>query len=210
MSKFQLPALPYAYEALEPHFDKETMTIHHQRHHQAYVNNLNNALQGSDGANKSLEEIIKEVSKYSTAVRNNGGGHYNHSLFWEILSPNPQLTPAGKLADEIATAFGDLDNLKAEIKKAGLGQFGSGWAWLYAKSDGSVGVTSTPNQDNPLMDIQSDNKGIPVLGVDVWEHAYYLKYQNKRADYLDAFWSVLDWNAVGKKYEEALSKYNKN
>ena len=206
MSNFQLPALSYAYDALEPHFDQETMTIHHQRHHQAYVNNLNNALEGSDAANKSLEEIIREVSKYSTAVRNNGGGHYNHSLFWEILSPTPQPAPTGKLADEVTAAFGSLDNLKAEIKKAGLGQFGSGWAWLYVKPDGSVAVTATPNQDNPLMDLQSENKGIPVLGVDVWEHAYYLKYQNKRADYLDAFWAVLDWSAVGKKYEEALAK----
>ncbi len=206
MSTFKLPALSYAYEALEPHFDKETMTIHHQRHHQAYVNNLNAALEGSEGADKSLEEIMKEVSKYSMSVRNNGGGHYNHTLFWEILSPTPQLTPTGKLADKIVTAYGSLDNLKTEIKKAGLGQFGSGWAWLFVKSDGSVAVTSTPNQDNPLMDLQSDNKGVPVLGVDVWEHAYYLKYQNKRADYLDAFWSVLDWAAVAKKYDEAVSE----
>ncbi len=206
MSTFKLPALSYAYEALEPHFDKETMTIHHQRHHQAYVNNLNAALEGSEGADKSLEEIMKEVSKYSMSVRNNGGGHYNHTLFWEILSPTPQLAPTGKLADKIVTAYGSLDNLKAEIKKAGLGQFGSGWAWLFVKSDGSVAVTSTPNQDNPLMDLQSDNKGVPVLGVDVWEHAYYLKYQNKRADYLDAFWSVLDWAAVAKKYDEAVSE----
>ncbi len=206
MSKFNLPALPYAYDALEPHFDKETMSIHHQRHHQAYVNNLNSAVEGSEAENKSLEEIIKGVSNYSTAVRNNGGGHYNHSLFWEILSPTPQQAPTGKLADEITAAFGNVENLKAEIKKAGLGQFGSGWAWLYVKSDGSVAVTATPNQDNPLMDLQSENKGTPVLGVDVWEHAYYLKYQNKRADYLDAFWSVLDWAAVGKKYDEARAK----
>ena len=205
MSTFKLPALSYAYDALEPHFDKETMSIHHQRHHQAYVNNLNNALEGSDTATKSLEDIIKEVSKYSTAVRNNGGGHYNHSLFWEILSPTPQQNPTGKLAEEIVTAFGNLENLKAEIKKAGLGQFGSGWAWLYVKPNGSVAVTATPNQDNPLMDLQSENKGVPVLGVDVWEHAYYLKYQNKRADYLDAFWSVLDWAVVEKKYNEAVA-----
>lgn len=205
MNNFQLPALSYAYDALEPHFDKETMSIHHQRHHQAYVNKLNDALKGNEASNKSLEEIIKEVSHYSTAVRNNGGGHYNHSLFWEILSPTPQLMPTGKLADEITAAYGSLDNLKAEIKNAGLTQFGSGWAWLYVKTDGSVAVTATPNQDNPLMDLQSDNKGIPVLGVDVWEHAYYLKYQNKRAEYLDVFWSVLDWAAVEEKYEKALS-----
>ncbi|WP_297094722.1 superoxide dismutase [uncultured Draconibacterium sp.] len=206
MSKFNLPALPYATDALEPHFDNETMTIHHQRHHQAYVTNLNNAVEGTEAENKSLEEIIREVSKYSKAVRNNGGGHYNHSLFWEILSPTPQAAPTGKLAEQVAAAFGDIDTLKAEIKKAGLTQFGSGWAWLYVKADGSVAVTATPNQDNPLMDLESGDKGFPILGVDVWEHAYYLKYQNKRADYLDAFWSVLDWASVEKKYEEALSK----
>lgn len=205
MSKFNLPALPYATDALEPHFDNETMTIHHQRHHQAYVTNLNNAVEGTEAENKSLEEIIREVSKYSKAVRNNGGGHYNHSLFWEILSPTPQQAPTGRLAEQITAAFGDVETLKAVIKKAGLGQFGSGWAWLYVKADGSVAVTASPNQDNPLMDLESENKGVPVLGVDVWEHAYYLKYQNKRADYLDAFWSVLDWAAVEKKYEAALS-----
>jgi Fe-Mn family superoxide dismutase len=206
MSNFTLPALSYAYDALEPHFDKETMTIHHQRHHQAYVNNLNSALEGNVSANQSLEEIIKNVSRFSTAVRNNGGGHYNHTLFWEILSPKPQLVPKGRLADEILAAFGSLDSLIAEIKRAGLGQFGSGWAWLIVKPDGTLNVTSTPNQDNPLMDIHNGVKGVPVLGVDVWEHAYYLKYQNKRADYLDAFWSVLDWDVVGKKYDEALLK----
>ncbi len=206
MKKFELPNLPYAYDALEPHFDKETMTIHHQRHHQAYVNNLNSALEASGTNDKCLEEIIKGVSSYSVAVRNNGGGHYNHSLFWEILSPAPQAKPTGKLAEEITSTFGSLENLKEEIKKAGMTQFGSGWAWLYVKANGSLGVTSTPNQDNPLMDVQKDNKGIPVLGVDVWEHAYYLKYQNKRADYLDAFWSVLDWASVENKYEQALSK----
>ena len=205
MNTFKLPELPYAVDALEPHFDKETMTIHHQRHHQAYVNNLNVAVEGNEAANKSLEELIKEVSKYSKAVRNNGGGHYNHSLFWSILSPAPQKEPSGKLAEAINTTFGSLDSMKDKITAAGMGQFGSGWAWLYVKTDGSLAVTSTPNQDNPLMDVQSDNAGIPVLGVDVWEHAYYLKYQNKRADYLAAFWFVLDWSVVEKKYEEALS-----
>ena len=206
MNKFELPALPYAYDALEPHMDKETMTIHHQRHHQAYVNNLNNALEASGSTEKCLKNIIKDISSYSTAVRNNGGGHYNHSLFWEILSPEPQTVSTGKLADEINSTFGSLGNLKEEIKNAGMGQFGSGWAWLYVKEDGSLAVTSTPNQDNPLMDLQSENKGIPILGVDVWEHAYYLKYQNKRNEYLDAFWSVLNWASVEKKYDEALSK----
>lgn len=203
-----LPALPYAYEALEPHFDKETMTIHHQRHHQAYVDNLNKAIEGTDVANKDLVAVLSNVSSYSAAVRNNGGGHFNHSLFWNILSPNAKLTPEGKLADAINAAYGNLDNLKAQIKQAGLTQFGSGWAWLSVKADGSVVVSSTPNQDNPLMDVAAV-KGEPILGVDVWEHAYYLKYQNKRADYLDAFWSVLDWSAVEKNYEAALKKLGK-
>lgn len=203
-----LPALPYAYEALEPHFDKETMTIHHQRHHQAYVDNLNKAIEGTDVANKDLVAVLSNVSSYSAAVRNNGGGHFNHSLFWNILSPNAKLTPEGKLADAINAAYENLDNLKAQIKQAGLTQFGSGWAWLSVKADGSVVVSSTPNQDNPLMDVAAV-KGEPILGVDVWEHAYYLKYQNKRADYLDAFWSVLDWSAVEENYEAALKKLGK-
>ena len=202
---YKLPELPYAYEALEPHFDTETMTIHHQRHHQAYVDNLNKAIAGTDAESKELEEILKEVSNYAPAVRNNGGGHYNHSLFWKILSGSPKTAPAGKLAEEINKAFGSLDELKAKIKQAGLGQFGSGWAWLVVKDDGSLAVVATPNQDNPLMDVNPANQGRPILGVDVWEHAYYLKYQNKRADYLDAFWSVLDWSAVEKNYEEALA-----
>ena len=206
MSKFQLPALPYAYEALEPHFDKETMTIHHQRHHQAYVDNLNKAVAGSDAENETLENILRTVSKYSPAIRNNGGGHYNHSLFWEILSPTPQIQPEGQLAEAIKNTFGSLDELKAQIKQAGLGQFGSGWAWLFVKYNGSLGVAATANQDNPLMDTNLTNQGYPILGVDVWEHAYYLKYQNKRADYLDAFWSVLDWSVIEKKYAEIIAK----
>ncbi len=201
---YTLPELPYAYDALEPHFDTQTMTIHHQRHHQAYVDNLNKAIAGTEAENKGLEDILKEVSKYSPAVRNNGGGHYNHSLFWKILSGSPKTAPTGKLADEINRAFGSLDELKAQVKQAGLGQFGSGWAWLVVKADGSLAVVATPNQDNPLMDVNPDKNGSPILGVDVWEHAYYLKYQNKRADYLDAFWSVLDWSAVEKNYEAAL------
>lgn len=207
MSSFELPALPYAYEALEPHFDTETMTIHHSRHHQAYVDNLNKAIAGTEAEDKSLEEILRNISKYSPAVRNNGGGHYNHSLFWKILFPAIQPTaPKGELAEKINTIFGSLDELKAQIKQAGLGQFGSGWAWLFVKYNGSLGISATANQDNPLMDTNITNQGYPILGVDVWEHAYYLKYQNKRADYLDAFWSVLDWSAVEKNYEEAISK----
>lgn len=206
MSKFELPALPYAYEALEPHFDQETMTIHHTKHHQAYVNNLNAALEGNEGADKSLEAILASVTTYGPAVRNNGGGHYNHSLFWSILSPTPQSEPSGELAEAINKTFGSLEELKAQVKKAGMGQFGSGWAWLIVKHSGSLAVTATPNQDNPLMDTQTTDKGFPILGIDVWEHAYYLKYQNKRPDYLDAFWSVLDWKAVEKNYTEALAK----
>lgn len=203
---YTLPELPYAADALEPHFDSETMNIHHQRHHQAYVNNLNNALAGTEGENESLEDILRNISKYSPAVRNNGGGHYNHSLFWEILSPTPKTVPTGKLAEEIDKVFGSLDAFKEQFKQAGATQFGSGWAWLFVKYNGTIGVSSTANQDNPLMDTNVTNQGFPILGLDVWEHAYYLKYQNKRPDYIDAFWSVLDWAAVEKKYEEVISK----
>lgn len=206
MNSFTLPQLPYAYDALEPFIDKETMTIHHQKHHQAYVDNLNAALKASDEASADLDSILQRISEYSPAVRNNGGGHFNHSLFWEILSPQPKLQPEGKLAEAINSTFGDVDTFKAEMKKAGLGQFGSGWVWLFVKFSGSLAIASTPNQDNPMMDIQSINRGFPILGIDVWEHAYYLAYQNKRADYLDSFWSVLDWSAVERKYEEALLK----
>jgi len=205
MNKFQLPELPYAYEALEPYFDQETMRIHHQRHHQAYVDNLNRAVEGTAAADIDLLEILTKVSQYSPAIRNNAGGHYNHSLFWQLLSGKPQVEPKGKLVDEINAAFGSLDELKSGIKNAGLGQFGSGWAWLYVKHNGALGIVATPNQDNPLMDTQLTSRGVPILGVDVWEHAYYLKYQNRRADYLEAFWSVLDWSAVEKKYEEVIN-----
>ena len=182
------------------------MTIHHQKHHQAYVDNLNAALAQTNETNPDLDSLLQRISEYSPAVRNNGGGHYNHSLFWEILSPQPKLIPQGMLHDDITATFGSLDNLKAEMKKTGLSQFGSGWVWLFVKFNGSLAISSTPNQDNPMMDILSTNRGFPILGIDVWEHAYYLNYQNKRADYLDAFWSVLDWSAVERKYEEALSK----
>lgn len=207
MSLFKLPQLAYSYDALEPYLDKETMTIHHQKHHQAYVDNLNAALEKADNATTDLDLILQVISEeYSPAVRNNGGGHYNHSLFWEIISPTPKLNPEGKLIEEINKRFGSLDDLKAEIKKAALSQFGSGWAWLYVKFNGSLAVTSTPNQDNPMMNVQTTNRGFPILGFDVWEHAYYLSYQNKRADYIDCLWNVLDWSAVEKKYEEALSR----
>ncbi|KFF11363.1 superoxide dismutase [Chryseobacterium soli] len=206
MKPFTLPQLSYAYDALEPFIDQETMTIHHQRHHQAYVDNLNAALEKSNETTTDLEALLQRISEYSPAVRNNGGGHYNHSLFWELLSPEPKHIPEGKLAEAIDSAFGSLENLKTEMKKGGLGQFGSGWVWLYVKFSGALAVSSTPNQDSPMMDMQSTNRGFPILGIDVWEHAYYLAYQNKRADYLEAFWSVLDWSVVEKKYEEALLK----
>lgn len=196
-----LPALGYAFDALEPHIDALTMQIHHDRHHQAYVDNLNKALAGTEGEGKSLEELMADISKYPAAVRNNGGGHWNHSLFWEILGPSGS-QPSGALADAINTAFGSLDALKEKMNTAGTTRFGSGWAWLIVK-EGKLDVCSTPNQDNPLMDI-AEVKGTPILGIDVWEHAYYLKYQNKRPDYLGAIWNVINWDAVAEKYNAAL------
>lgn len=196
-----LPALGYAFDALEPHIDALTMQIHHDRHHQAYVDNLNKALAGTDGEGKSLEELMADISKYPAAVRNNGGGHWNHSLFWEILGPSGS-QPSGALADAINAGFGSLDALKEKMNTAGTTRFGSGWAWLIVK-DGKLDVCSTPNQDNPLMDI-AEVKGTPILGIDVWEHAYYLKYQNKRPDYLGAIWNVINWDAVAAKYNAAL------
>lgn len=199
---FELEALPYASNALEPHIDKETMEIHHDRHHQAYVDNLNKAIAGTDAENLSLEEINKNISKYPAAVRNNGGGHFNHKLFWTVLSANGGGEPAGELAEAINKTFGSFSELKTQLQNAGATRFGSGWAWLIVKSDGQLAVTSTPNQDNPLMDV-AEVRGTPILGIDVWEHAYYLKYQNKRPAYLDAIFNVIDWDAVAKRYEEA-------
>jgi Fe-Mn family superoxide dismutase len=193
-----LPALPYGFDALEPHIDAQTMQIHHDKHHQAYVDNLNKALAGTDGEGKPLEELMANISKYPAAVRNNGGGHYNHSLFWQVLGPNGG-QPQGALADAINEAFGSLDGLKEKMNAAGATRFGSGWAWLI-KNNGKLEVTSTPNQDNPLMDI-AEVKGTPILGIDVWEHAYYLKYQNKRPDYLAAIWNVINWAEVAMRYE---------
>lgn len=198
---FTLSALPYAHNALEPHIDTLTMQIHHGKHHQAYVDNLNKAVAGSSNENKSLDELIKAAGSISAAVRNNGGGHWNHSFFWEILSPNGGGKPSGKLAAAIDAAFGSFDEFKSKFSAAGATRFGSGWAWLIVK-DGKLEVTSTANQDNPLMDI-AEVKGTPILGVDVWEHAYYLKYQNKRADYLTAIWNVIDWKKVEEKFEKA-------
>src|SRR5690348_15667518 len=199
---FTLPALPYAADALEPTIDKTTMEIHHDKHHGGYVNNLNNAIKGTDLENKSLEEILAHVSKHPAAVRNNAGGHYNHSLFWEQLSPKAGGAPAGKLAAAIEKDLGGFEKLKEEFAKAANTRFGSGWAWLGVK-DGKLAICSTPNPDNPLMDI-ADCKCAPVLGLDVWEHAYYLKYQNRRADYVNAFWNIVNWEVAGKRYEAAL------
>lgn len=198
----QLPALPYANNALEPHIDAQTMEIHHDRHHATYVNNLNAALEGhAELQNKSIEELIGNLDAVPeairTAVRNNGGGHANHSMFWELLSPNGGGAPSGSLADAINSAFGSFDNFKAEFAKAATGRFGSGWAWLIVDG-GKVSITSTPNQDSPLMEGKT-----PILGLDVWEHAYYLKYQNKRPDYIAAFWNVVNWDEVSKRFEAA-------
>jgi Fe-Mn family superoxide dismutase len=197
---FTLPALPYAPDALEPHIDKQTMEIHHGKHHQAYVDNLNKAIAGTEHENKSLEELVASAGKISPAVRNNGGGHWNHSFFWELLSANGG-KPSGKLADDINSAFGSLEALQEKINTAGTTRFGSGWAWLIVK-DGKLEVSSTPNQDNPLMDV-AEVKGTPILGIDVWEHAYYLKYQNKRPDYLKAIWNVVNWKKVAEHYNAA-------
>ena len=198
---FELPKLPYAFNALEPHIDAKTMEIHHGKHHQAYVTNLNNAIAGTDAEKMSIEDICKNISKFGAPVRNNGGGHYNHSLFWTIMAPNAGGTPTGVLADAINSTFGSLDKLKEEFNKAAVSRFGSGWAWLIVH-DGKLIITSTPNQDNPLMDI-AEVKGTPILGLDVWEHAYYLNYQNRRPDYASAFWNVINWNEVASLYSKA-------
>lgn len=201
---YTLPPLKYGYNALEPYIDAQTMEIHHSKHHQAYINNLNNALAKSP-ENVSLEELMIAISKKSDAVRNNAGGHYNHSLFWEILGPPTNKTiPSAELQKAIEENFKSIDTLKKLMNQAATTRFGSGWAWLIVTPDKKLMVTSNPNQDNPIMDVSKD-RGIPVLGIDVWEHAYYLKYQNKRGDYLGAIWNVIDWNVVSKKYTEALS-----
>jgi Fe-Mn family superoxide dismutase len=201
---FELPALHYATDALEPHIDKTTMEIHHGKHHQAYVTNLNKALEGKPEASQSIEEIMKNVDKFPAAVRNNGGGHYNHSLFWEVIGPNKGGEPSGALADAIKAAFGSFADFKTKFAEAGATRFGSGWAWLVVTADKKVAVTSTPNQDNPLMPV-ADVKGTPILGMDVWEHAYYLKYQNRRPDYIAAFWNVVNWDAVSERFAKATA-----
>lgn len=198
---FQLPQLPYAFNALEPHIDARTMEIHHGKHHQAYVTNLNNAIAGTDAEHLSIEEICKNISKYPMAVRNNGGGHFNHTLFWQIMAPNAGGMPTGELAKAIETDLGGFEKFKADFAAAGATRFGSGWAWLCVK-DGKLCVCSTPNQDNPLMDI-AECKGTPILGMDVWEHAYYLHYQNRRPDYISAFFNVINWAKVSELYAAA-------
>jgi len=197
----ELPALPYAYNALEPHIDARTMEIHHSKHHQAYVNNLNNAVKGNAAEIHPLMDLIHNISGYSTAIRNNGGGHWNHSFFWGILSPNGGGQPTGALMDAIVASFGSFDAMKEQFNSAATTRFGSGWAWLIVH-DHKLVITSTPNQDNPLMDI-AEVKGTPILGLDVWEHAYYLHYQNRRPDYINAFWNLVNWSALNSHFEEA-------
>ncbi|HOY94910.1 MAG TPA: superoxide dismutase [Catalimonadaceae bacterium] len=199
---FQLPPLPYANNALEPHFDAQTMEIHHDRHHAAYVTNLNNAITANPTlSDQTIEELMVNVSKHGAAVRNNGGGHYNHSLFWKLLKPNGGGEPTGRLADDINATFGSFEKFKEEFAKAAVSRFGSGWAWLVV-ADGKLAITSTANQDNPIMDV-AEVKGSPVIALDVWEHAYYLKYQNKRADYIAAFWNLINWDQVNILYAAA-------
>ena len=198
---FELPDLPYAYGALEPHIDARTMEIHHSKHHNGYTTKLNAAIDGTDLAVKSIEDILSGISAHGAGVRNNGGGFYNHSLFWTVMGPNGGGNPSGKLADAINSAFGSFDAFKDQFSNAAATQFGSGWAWLVV-NNGKLEVCSTPNQDNPLMDVR-DCSGTPILGLDVWEHAYYLNYQNRRPDYIEAFFNVINWDEVARRYAEA-------
>ncbi|MBK6482833.1 MAG: superoxide dismutase [Chitinophagaceae bacterium] len=200
---FQLPPLTYGNDALEPHIDAMTMQIHHDKHHAAYVTNLNKALEGNDAAGWSIEEICKNISKFQVAVRNNGGGHYNHSLYWSVMKPGGGGSPKGALLDAITANLGSFEKFYDAFSAAGTTRFGSGWAWLIVNADKKLAVTSTPNQDNPLMDVV-EVKGTPILGMDVWEHAYYLKYQNRRPDYISAFWNVINWDEVALRFNAAM------
>jgi len=202
IKKLEFPTLTYAFDALEPHIDALTMEIHFTKHHKAYFDNLQNAVKGSEMENTSFSSLLKNISKYPTAVRNNGGGHFNHSLFWTVLSPNGG-QPSGELLESINRTFGSFDQMKESFNNAAKTRFGSGWAWLSVAEDQSLIISSTPNQDNPLMDVAEVN-GTPILGLDVWEHAYYLNYQNKRPDYVSAFWNIVNWDEVTKRYEKAL------
>lgn len=195
---FELPKLDYNYNALEPYIDATTMEIHHSKHHGAYTTNLNNAIANTAAESQNIENILSEISKFAPVVRNNGGGFYNHNLFWKVMSPNGGGVPTGDLADAINKYFTSFDKFKELFSQAAATRFGSGWAWLIVKDNGELAITSTPNQDNPLMDI-ADVKGKPILGIDVWEHAYYLKYQNRRPDYIAAFWNVINWDEVSKR-----------
>ncbi|MDQ1769643.1 superoxide dismutase [Labilibaculum sp. A4] len=198
---FELPKLPYAYDALEPHIDTRTMEIHHSKHHAGYTNNLNAAIAGTDIEEQSIENILANISKQAVAVRNNGGGFFNHDLFWQVMSPKGGGKPSGSLLAAIEKDFGSFDSFKEEFSKAAATRFGSGWAWLVKQSNGKLVVSSTPNQDNPLMDL-AEVKGTPILGLDVWEHAYYLKFQNKRPDYISEFWNVINWEEVAKRFQD--------
>lgn len=201
MAKFELPALPYGYDALEPYIDKMTMEIHHGKHHGGYVSKLNAAVEGTDLEGKSLEELLKGVSKHSAAVRNNGGGHFNHSLFWTIMKKGGGGKPSGDLSSALNSAFGSFDDFKKQFSDAAATRFGSGWAWLIVQN-GKLAICSTPNQDNPLMDV-SESKGTPILGLDVWEHAYYLKYQNKRPEYIENWYNLINWDEVASRFSKA-------
>lgn len=202
-SKFELKSLPYEYDALEPYIDKQTLEIHYGKHHKAYFDNFLKAIQDTEMEKMDITDIFKNMSEYRAAVRNNGGGYYNHTFYWEGMKPNGGVLPTGKLSDAISKAFGSVEEMKKQFSEAGKTQFGSGWAWLSIDNNEILFINSTPNQDNPLMDI-SDKVGIPLLTMDVWEHAYYLKYQNKRPDYIEAFWNVVNWDEVEKRYEIAL------
>ena len=199
--KFQLPELPYSYDALEPHIDARTMEIHYTKHHQGYTDKLNAAIEGKNVENQSIEDILRNVSQHGDAVRNNGGGYFNHRLFWEVMSPNGGGEPVGELQEAISSAFGSFSEFKEKFSSASASQFGSGWGWLIVNG-GNVEIGSTPNQDNPLMDV-CKLEGTPILGLDVWEHAYYLKYQNKRPDYISSWWNVVNWEEVNNRYKQA-------
>lgn len=206
---FTLPALPYLKESLEPFIDVMTMEIHHGKHHNAYVTTLNKAIENTDADKMSIEDILKNISKYPVIVRNNAGGHFNHSMFWTLLRPNGGGNPNGKLGNEIHSAFDSFDEFKKKFTESAIGRFGSGWAWLIKNESGKLEICSTPNQDNPLMDI-AENKGIPILGLDIWEHAYYLKYQNRRSEYIDAWWNIVNWEEASKRFLQVQKKEQKN
>lgn len=203
LNNLQFPELPYSYDALEPYIDAQTMELHYTKHHQGYYNKLMNAVKGTDLANKDIYSIFSEIGKHPAGVRNNGGGTWNHALYWEVMSNDGGGTPEAEIGNAIQGAFGSFDKFKEQFTKAALNRFGSGWAWLIVDDSKKLEICSTPNQDNPLMDV-ADCKGVPILGIDVWEHAYYLKYQNRRPEYVDAFYNVVNWKTVNEKYKDAV------